>query len=554
MSKNKIMIIIIIFISVIIISLYGTFAMITNQVNETKNVDFAFIIGKNTNQEIIISSNTTKTFDITLDNPYEGPLNYGLTYSVNENYDINIGVLNTSQNTYQDIIEAKESKIISLMINNPTEDDITVNISVVTGYINGGELIIENDQQLISKTVNINDILNTNLDESGANIPDITNGMIPIYFSEEDNLWRKADQSNTNTNYEWYDYNEKKWANVALVTQESLEYNQKLKVGEIINQEDVLAYLVWIPRFKYQVWDIEMSNDESKYYYNAIKDGISIVFESSTSTTGEIICQEDNICTGENGQYYTHPAFYFGNKELTGFWIGKFETTGTKDNPTILPNYISLTFLNITEEIATSKLLTETENYNLKESGLDSHVIKDLEWSAVSYLTNSIYGTCNGAKNGCRNIYKNNSLYFNTGTSAGNNIETSNFGSYSYLGEQLDELGSPTEIIDATKIGSTTGNVYGVYDMFGGAYETVMLTNNKESEYLKEIDLKYYNLTIEKPLLGESFYELPIEVLIDEEIWYTRGGSSEEENASINSTKTYNGDSQEDVSFRIILS
>jgi len=553
MTKNKIMILIAIFVSIIIVSLYGTFAMITNQTISPEDVDFAFIIGKTTHQKIIISSNTTKTFDITLENPYEGALNYGLTYSVENNYEINIGVLNTSENLAQDTILEKETKIISLMINNPTENDVTINLSLVIGYLNGGELIIDNNQLLITKTMDINDILNTNLDESGANIPNITETMIPIYYSQEDRTWHKADQSNTNVNYQWYDYNEKKWANVALVTKESLEYNRKLKVGEIIKPEDILAYFVWIPRFKYQVWDIEMSNDASKYYYNAEKDGINIIFENSINSTGEIKCSEDDSCTGENGKYYTHPAFKFGDKELTGFWIGKFETTGTKDNPTILPNYNALTFLNITEEIQSAKLLTETEDYNLKNSKLDSHIIKDLEWSAVSYLTNSIYGICNGAKNGCRDIYKNNSLYFNTGTSAGENKESSDFGSYNYLGEELDETGTPTEIMDTSKISSTTGNINGVYDMSGGAYETVMLTNSKESEYLKELDSKYYNIATEKTTLGQVFYELPIEALIGEEIWYTRGGSTEEENSNINNDKTYDGTSQDNISFRIIL-
>lgn len=47
--------------------------------------------------------------------------------------------------------------------------------------------------------------------------------MIPIYFDENDNYWHKADKTNTNDNYEWYNYENKKWANVALVTKDSLE-------------------------------------------------------------------------------------------------------------------------------------------------------------------------------------------------------------------------------------------------------------------------------------------------------------------------------------------
>lgn len=553
MTKNKIAILIVIFISIIIVSLYGTFAILTDQMNESEKFDYAFTIGKHTNQKIIIPSKKTKTFDVTLTNPYDGALKYGLTYDIKNNYDVNIGILNTSENSAQDIINSKETKVISIIINNPTENDVTINLALITGYINGGELIIEKGQQIITQEIDINNIIDTNLDESGANKPNITEGMIPIYYNEEDRMWHKADQSNTNAKYQWYDYNNKKWANVVLVTPSTLNKYKKLKVGDIIEQEDILAYLVWIPKFKYQVWDIEQTNDKNKYYYNGLEDGINIIFELANNNTGEIICNKDNICTGENGQYYTHPAFHFDDKDLTGFWIGKFETTGTKNEPTILPNYSSLTLQNITEQYQISKLLTNTELYNLKNSNLDSHVIKDLEWSAVSYLTNSIYGMCTGAKNGCRELYTNNSLYYNTGTSSGNKNEPTNSGTYSYLGEMLDEYGIATETIDTTIISSTTGNVYGVYDMAGGAYESIMLTTNAKNEYLKDIDSKYYNIATEKPLLGELHYEFTIDSLTNEETWVVRGGTSIEKKPQINNFKTYNGDSADNISFRIIL-
>jgi len=552
MNKSKIIMLIVIFLSVIIVGLYGTFAMINTQVSKIENIDYTFTIGKTTNQEIIMSSNTTKTFDIILNNPYEGALNYGITYSVKDNYDINIGTLNTSENKAHDIIEKQETKKISIIISNTTENDVVINLNIVTGYIKGGDLIIKEGEKLIDKTININNIIDTNLDESKANYPNITKGMIPIYYDNKDQQWHKADKSNTNSNYQWYNYGNKIWANVALVSKTKMKEYQKIELGEIINTEDILGYFVWVPRFKYKVWDIQKINDQSKYSYNATQDGINIIFEEDTKTTGEIKCKQDNTCTGENGQYFTHPAFSFGDKELTGFWIGKFETTGTKDKPTILPNYNSLTFLNIKEEIETAKLLTSTEEYNLKDEKIDSHVIKDLEWSAVSFLTNSIYGICNGAKNGCKNIYPNRSLYYNTGTSEGKNTEPSNFGYYSYLGEKLDEYGIATEIIDTQIISSTTGNVYGIYDMAGGADETVMLTTNKDSLYLKDLEEKYYDIISKERKLGQLPYEIMLEQQI-EEIWFTRGGNSVDENAKIQDIKTYNGDSQDNISFRIVL-
>lgn len=553
MTKKRITLLLVIFLSVIVISLYGTFALINNQMTENANTDYTFIIGKTTDEQISVSSNSTKTFDIYVTNPYGGTLNYGLVYSVEENYDIRIGVLNTSTAKAQDSIKEKESKKISLIIDNSTDNDIIVNISLITGYINGGDLILPEGMQFINKTMDITDILDTNLDTSGANTPTLTNGMIPIYFDDQDNSWHKADATNSNNDYEWYNYENKKWANVALVTTNSLSENQDLQVGDIIAEKDIVAYLVWIPRFKYQVWDITQEEDETKFAYNALQDGINITFEAETSTTGTITCTSAGLCTGENGEYYTHPAFQYNGKELTGFWIGKFETTGTLDAPTILPNYSALTFVDVIDAFQSSLLLTTTDNYNLKDSNLESHIVKDLEWSAVSYLTNSTYGICNGTKNGCRNVYLNNSTYYNTGASAGTTKSPKDFGTYSYLGEELDEYGIVTETIDREMVSSTTGNVYGVYDLAGGAQETVMLCSNQESQTLRQIDTKYYNIMTSKPLLGQLPYSLEITDITVEEIWLTRGGTSTTENATLFTTTFYDGNSLSDTSFRITI-
>jgi len=252
-------------------------------------------------------------------------------------------------------------------------------------------------------------------------------------------------------------------------------------------------------------------------------------------------------------EYYTHKAFTIGEKELPGFWVGKFETTGTKDNPTILPNYISQTFHDITNQQEIAGNIITSKEYGLFESNLDSHIIKDLEWSAIAYLTNSTYGICNGAKNGCRNIYMNNSLYYNTGSSAGHAIDTNNYGMYSYVGEKFDEYGIATEELNKELISSTTGNVYGVYDMAGGTYETVMLTNNPNSKFLETMAEKYYDISEEQPKEGELYYQLST-FEYDNETWLLRGGNSEEPESTIFSYYYYDGSAQDNVGFRIIIS
>ena len=55
------------------------------------------------------------------------------------------------------------------------------------------------------------------LDTSGANAPELIDGMIPVYYDEAANKWKKADKSNMLEAYEWYNYDNNKWANVVTI-------------------------------------------------------------------------------------------------------------------------------------------------------------------------------------------------------------------------------------------------------------------------------------------------------------------------------------------------
>ena len=142
---------------------------------------------------------------------------------------------------------------------------------------------------------------------------------------------------------------------------------------------------------------------------------IKITFEEwNINTTGEISCQDaisgtngdpsetcklkstNATCTDStcNNKTYTHSAFTFGNDEIKGFWIGKFELTGTISNITTKPNLSSIR----DQSVSTF----ETNIMNMKNSGnqygfittTDTHMIKNSEWGAVAYLSHSKYGTC----------------------------------------------------------------------------------------------------------------------------------------------------------------
>ena len=86
------------------------------------------------------------------------------------------------------------------------------------------------------------------------NSPDLVDGLIPVVYNETTSKWVKADS--TNENNSWYNYDENKWANAVLVTSVNRSVYQNAKPGEEILDNDILAFYVWIPRYKYKVWNI----------------------------------------------------------------------------------------------------------------------------------------------------------------------------------------------------------------------------------------------------------------------------------------------------------
>ena len=292
-----------------------------------------------------------------------------------------------------------------------------------------------------------------------------------------------------NTNNNWYDYENKMWANAVMVKTEKRDKYMNAKVGTEIKEDDVLAYYVWIPRYKYQLFNAEykkpiMSDDFITCVDNCLEEQlIEVIFESGTNTTGETRCQVSEIgvetCTNkENGKWYTHPAFTFGDTELEGIWVGKFETSGNATTPTIKPNMTSLTNQNVSTQFITSQKFNST-NYLTKNGTkqTDAHMMKNIEWGAVAYLKQSKYGLGNidmGMNNyyycdkygdayvsyDKASVYCESPVYHKTGCGDKANREETSFCNAYYTVRG--------------RMASTTGNITGVYDMSGGTDEYVM--------------------------------------------------------------------------------
>ena len=294
-------------------------------------------------------------------------------------------------------------------------------------------------------------------DNSGANTPKLFNNMVPIKY--ENNKWLVADLYS-----KWYDYNSKQWAN-AVVLNSGVTKN----VGDEVTEEEISLWYVWIPRYKYTIFN---GNNGS-----ATAQLINVTFENEVDKTGTVTCTDNadgsETCTDNtygsivNGtSTYTHPAFKFGSTNLTGFWVGKFEVSGSTSKITIKPNVTSL------RNQTVSSFFTAIQNVKTTYgiSNADSHMMKNMEWGAVAYLKQSKYGL------GTTDIAVNTNSNFYTG-------------------------GGQSDAYKTNVAQSTTGNIYGVYDMSGGAWEYVMgnMKNSSNAFYSSDAgfttapDAKYYD-------------------------------------------------------------
>mgnify|MGYP004528021753 CR=1 FL=1 len=272
--------------------------------------------------------------------------------------------------------------------------------------------------------------------------PVLAEGMIPIKWNGSN--WVKA--NSTNSNNDWYDYVNKKWANAVMVNASSRDNYMTADEGTTIKEDDVLAYYVWIPRYKYQLFNVNSEKMDPIL--------IDVQFESKTTAKS---------AGSSNGEYLTHPAFTFGTTELDGIWVGKFETSGTADNPTIKAGLDSLVSQNVSTQFATSQKFASGTTY-LTQTGVskvDAHMMKNTEWGAVAYLKQSKYGL--GTTDIGNNAYYSYSSGFKAGCGPASETDLTSY---------TTTCTSYTSTAGVKS--STTGNIYGVYDMAGGAPEDVM--------------------------------------------------------------------------------
>ena len=306
------------------------------------------------------------------------------------------------------------------------------------------------------------------------NAPELVNGMIPIKY--DGTKWVKA-----STN-DWYNYENKEWANAVMVTSGTRDTYMSATAGTTISEEDILAYYVWIPRYKYQLFNVGTESGgggipEVSSYNNSLNKTTASFMASSITNPIEIQIKFEegipNKSSGTaNGEWLTHPAFTFGTDELKGIWVGKFSTTGSAETPTSKPNLLPLTNQNVSTQFTTSQIFgTTTYLTSTGVSEVDAHMMKNIEWGAVAYLKQSKYGL--GTTDIGWNNYFDETDFNNGGT---NYLKT---GCGIASGSEYSTTCNAYNTTDGM-LASTTGNITGVYDMSAvmGTYVMGVMKNS----------------------------------------------------------------------------
>ena len=339
---------------------------------------------------------------------------------------------------------------------------------------NGKEYKIEEDG-----TIKINNgKTDENWDEDkGVNKPKLASGLIPVTFNNDGTVTELSSNDYSN----WYDYSNKKWANAIT----------KDKNGKIT------GYWVWIPRYEYKV--------------NSAEQKFKVKFIPVTQTI------EDN------GYDHIHPAFRDGSKthymngewdsELTGIWVAKFPAgfqqntitdsngtlsedisnsedtlvlsnknytsvyrdsvnmalgTITKNSKMSLPVFLPLTYaynmISIGDMYTLAQEVSKSADFYGLSSNTNSHMLKNSEWGAITYLAQSQYG-----RNGTEINISNYATNFEE--------EPYKDAITGIYGEGTDDwiaasFGNAWYTLEG-QLGSSTGNITGIYDLNGCAFERI---------------------------------------------------------------------------------
>ena len=364
--------------------------------------------------------------------------------------------------------------------------------------------------------------------ETGANNPVLSSGMIPVKYDTEKENWVIC--SSTDKDWYSYSTDKKQWANVMLsdgkyyASGADVDTTNKTlaTAGTEVAEEDLGSMFVWIPRYAYKI---------TSGYHSNTNGGMDVKFligrtdkTIDNSTVVEYNAETTNNYTQFPDGYVVHPAFENGEStgyqngewksEILGIWVAKFQAgiktteNDTSQKVTTVSNYyypifkgrkFAYNYVTASQCYDLSLSLDDSGNPYGLTSSANSHLMKSSEWGAVAYLSISQYGYSDGsssnekAKNNLSIVNSSNvsaspvsnpnnsswKITSITGYSAPAGKTAQNVMTYSTASDLTDSITgsngtsyawnnvlSGSDTGEGTK-SSTTGNIYGIYDMGG---------------------------------------------------------------------------------------
>lgn len=154
MKKRYIVMVVILFVSIIVVTLYQTLAIDVNSNNSTSDITdigYDFDINVNGTKSVTVKNGTTKYFDLRIVNTNDGTIKYGIAYNNSNMSGVTIKGSSSSSNPVTGLIESSDDGIyVGLEITNNSGSDKIVTFMIVTGYENGGDLIVPSGYTLVS--------------------------------------------------------------------------------------------------------------------------------------------------------------------------------------------------------------------------------------------------------------------------------------------------------------------------------------------------------------------------------------------------------------------
>ncbi len=350
-----------------------------------------------------------------------------------------------------------------------------------------------------------------------VNSPQLMEGMTGIYWDKDGNEIEVTADNQDN----WYDYSAQKWANA--VTKDS--------------NGNVTGYWVWIPRYAYKIESGRYTSTVGKISVKFLQgtsnkdENNSEISQNYPETTGGTMSAyvvhpsfTDGSANGKNNNFMNGEW----DKEISGYWVAKYpagfqantitnnngalSTTISNSSDTVVYSdkkytsyHASMTTNALSQNLTSSgyasqklsypvfKPLTYAYNnistgdaytiskeiasassfYGLNSTKTDSHQMKNSEWGAVAYLTQSSYGR-NGTEISLNNYYTTESSPWRTAITGmcTNGIS----------GDKTTTLGNAYNTAIGVK-GSSTANITGIYDLNGCVWErtTAYISNGNAS-------------------------------------------------------------------------